>query len=245
MDQPPFYMQDPQQQPPPFYGQPEIFPPWENDGRPLVERWVETVKAVFASTPGFFARMAPSGGISKPLVFGLIGGSAGSIAGQLFGMILTFILRSLGLAAAQGAEQKGLALMMAGNLGGGLCGILLAPIAIAISMFINAGVAHICLMLVGGANRDYEATFRVQAYLLGSLGLLQFIPFCGSLAYGIWFLVASIVGLSKVHNISTGRAALAVLLPVILCCVCVVLLFGFGGFGMTHGHIPEFSGFPR
>ena len=37
---------------------------------------------------------------------------------------------------------------------------------------------------------------------------------------GIWALILNCIGLARAHEIETGRAVLAVLLPVILCCGC-------------------------
>ena len=51
--------------------------------------------------------------------------------------------------------------------------------------------------------------------------MLQIVPVCGAMVSGIWALVCTVIGISKTHNIPTGKAVLAVFLPMIACCVIV------------------------
>jgi hypothetical protein len=93
-------------------------------------------------------------------------------------------------------------------------------------------------MIVGGANKPFEATFRVLAFSQGSTGPLQIIPLCGGLIAGVWALVVNCIGLARAHETSTGRATLAVLLPVIVCCgggLLLLFLFMFGALGAWSG----------
>ena len=62
--------------------------------------------------------------------------------------------------------------------------IILVPLFIVIVLFIWSGLAHLCLMIVGGANQSFETTFRVFAFTQGSTGPLQIIPLCGGLISG-------------------------------------------------------------
>jgi hypothetical protein len=100
---------------------------------------------------------------------------------------------------------------------------LLAPLLVFIGLFVGAGILHLCLLLVGGDRQGYEATFRVQTYSAGA-HLLNVIPLCGWLVAPVWLLVLQIIGLKEAHGISGGRAALAVFLPLIVCCGFVFLL---------------------
>ena len=83
------------------------------------------------------------------------------------------------------------------------------------------------LMLVGGADKGFEATARVCSYAQASQ-LAQVIPFCGGLLSLVWSLILLIVGLSTAHGISRGKAAVAVILPVVLCCAFLVAMTFFG-----------------
>jgi hypothetical protein len=80
-------------------------------------------------------------------------------------------------------------------------------------------------MILSGARQGYETTFRVLAYAQGSTAWMQVIPIFGPLIGGIWALVIEIVGLSKAHEISAGKATLAVFLPVIFCLVVCGIMF--------------------
>jgi hypothetical protein len=82
--------------------------------------------------------------------------------------------------------------------------------------------------MVGGAKKGFVDTFRVLCYTQVS-SLLGLFPFCGSLLAAVWHLVLQVIGLSAVHRITVGRALLALLLPLLLCCGCAGLLFSIFG----------------
>src|SRR5207253_10132063 len=108
--------------------------------------------------------------------------------------------------------------------------MLLVAVVIVIGLFIGSEIVHVCLMIVGGANQSFETTFRVIAVAQGSTGPLQMIPVCGGLIAGVWALVCNCIGLARAHETDTGRAVLAVFLPLIVCCGGVLLIaFMFGG----------------
>ena len=75
-------------------------PAWEDQSRPLFQRWMETVKGVFSRPEEFFSTMRQEGGIGAPLAFGVIGGSVGIIIAQLYSMIFHVGLFSIFLSAA-------------------------------------------------------------------------------------------------------------------------------------------------
>jgi hypothetical protein len=115
--------------------------------------------------------------------------------------------------------------------------VFLAPIILTVVLFIWSGIVHLCLMLVGGANQAYLVTFKTMCYV-ETASLANLIPFCGSYVSPIWSVVLAVVGLREVHRTTTGKAALAVLLPLGLFCICLaVLMFAFGAamFGAMGG----------
>jgi len=91
-----------------------------------------------------------------------------------------------------------------------------------IGYFIAAGVLHLCLLIIGGARRDFEATFRVVCYAAGA-NLFNIVPFCGGLVAWLWNAVLNVIGVREAHEISTGRALLAYCLPALVCCGFVTL----------------------
>ena len=72
-------------------------------------------------------------------------------------------------------------------------------------------------MMLRGANYPFEATFVVVAYVTGATSLAQVVPICGQHIYLIMSLVYAIIGLGAVQQISGGKAAAAVLLPLLIC----------------------------
>jgi hypothetical protein len=92
-------------------------------------------------------------------------------------------------------------------------------------------------MIVGGANQPFETTFRVLAFTHGSTGVLELIPVCGGLIALVWAIVVNCIGLARAHETDTGRAVLAVFLPLVVCCgLGFVLLFMVGGLGAWGHH---------
>jgi hypothetical protein len=63
------------------------------------------------------------------------------------------------------------------------------------------------------------------------------IPVCGGLIAAVWGLVVNCIGLARAHETDTGRAVLAVMLPVIVCCgggLVLAMMVGFGALGFPH-----------
>jgi len=100
---------------------------------------------------------------------------------------------------------------------------LFMPFIIIIGIFLWSGFLHLILLMVRGAGGGFEATFRAVAYSYGAYLFLA-IPFCGGLIASVWSIIVAIIGLKEAHGTSGGKAAFAVLFPLILCCVAVVLL---------------------
>jgi hypothetical protein len=97
------------------------------------------------------------------------------------------------------------------------------PILTIIGVFIGGGILHVCLMIVRGNRKGFEATFRVIAYAMGTQ-IFGIIPFLGGAVGAIWALVIEIIGLRESHGISTGRAALAIFLPILVILALLAVL---------------------
>jgi hypothetical protein len=95
------------------------------------------------------------------------------------------------------------------------------PIQIAIGFFIGSGILHICLLMVGAGKNGFKATFRVVAYTSSSL-VFALIPFVGGAIVTIYNLVLLTIGFRESHRTTTGRALIAVLLPMIVVLLLIV-----------------------
>ena len=199
--------------------------PWEHrQERGFLNAFIETLAMVLTKPDLAFRTMKTEGGLAEPLIYALIGGCVGGIVS----LLLSLGLQSMGLFAGQQDTFAALAGIGVGSI----ALIVLVPLFIVIGLFIGSAIIHLCLMIVGGANKSFETTFRVLAFSQGSTGPLQIIPVCGGLIAGVWALVVNCIGLARAHETTTGRAVLAVLLPLIVCCGAGILLaMMFGALG--------------
>jgi hypothetical protein len=200
--------------------------PWENRQQlGFAKAWFDTVSLLITKPSEAFTMMRPEGGLADPLIFGLIGGCAGTIVSILF----QGVFQSL---PGLGSRNSAFDLFGLGPWGFLLIYAALSPILIIIGLFIGSAILHVCLMLVGGANRSFETTFRVACFTAGSANLFSMIPVCGGIITAIYNVVLQCIGLSRAHQTTTGKALLAIFLPLIVCCgVCLLLGIVFGGFG--------------
>jgi hypothetical protein len=196
--------------------------PWEHrQERGFLNAFIETLAMVLTKPNLAFQTMKTEGGLGEPLIYALIGGCVGGIVS----LLLSLGLQSMGLFAG----QRDTFAALAGVGIGSIALIILVPVFIVIGLFIGAAIVHLCLMIVGSANKSFETTFRVLSFSQGSTGPLQIIPVCGGLIAGVWALVVTCIGLARAHETSTGRAVLAVLLPLIVCCggaILIAIMFG-------------------
>jgi hypothetical protein len=199
--------------------------PWERrQERGFFNAFIETLSMVLTRPAEAFSVMKREGGLGEPLVYAIIGGWVGGIVSFLFSLGF----QSVGLFTDQ---HNGLAAMAGMGLGSAAI-IVFLPLFIAIALFICSAIVHLCLMIVGGANQPFETTFRVLAFSQGSTGPLQIVPICGGIIAGVWALVCNCIGLARAHETDTGRAVLAVFLPLIVCCGGGLLIaFMFGALG--------------
>src|SRR5438094_3630617 len=202
--------------------------PWDHrQERGFFNAFVETLVMVLTKPGEAFTAMKREGGLGEPLIYALIGGCVGGVVSFLFSLGL----QSIGLFG----DRHNTFAAMAGMGIGSVLIVVLIPLAIVIVLFIGSAIVHLCLMIVGGANQSFETTFRVLAFTHGSTGPLQMIPVCGGVVAGVWALVCNCIGLARAHETDTGRAVLAVFLPLIVCCGGVFTLAMFGVFGAWSG----------
>lgn len=186
--------------------------PWER--RAETGFWTglfETVRLVLLEPSRAFGELKPTGGLGAPLFFFVLLGTIGGVAGVFYQVAFNTVDQ------AATPEQQAMAAMFTSTAAIGVT-IMILPFVLAALAFIGSGLIHLALILVGGAKRPFEATFRVGCYAGGATSLLQLLPVCGTAVASVWNFILMIIGLSKVHGIGKGRAALAVLLPSIVCC---------------------------
>jgi hypothetical protein len=199
--------------------------PWEDRDRlGFVNALVETTKKVLGEPVPLFRALSRPSGVGSPLLYAVIVGWIGAVASGFYSALFQSLVGSSMAGVGENPELAA-ALGFAQSWGGFLVQAILAPVFLIIGLFIAAGVFHVMLLILGGAERDFESTFSVVGYAQAP-AILGIIPFCGSLVAAIWSLVLYVIGLSEAHGIGRGKAAAAVLLPLVLVCCCCGLLMG-------------------
>jgi hypothetical protein len=203
--------------------------PWdERDRLGLLTALVETTREVLGSPTRFFGAMPVTGGIGSPLLYAVIVGWIGLVAAALYQAVFRSIVGP-SFGALGGRPELTAALGFAESWGGFIVQAVLGGLFVVIGVLFAAGVLHLMLLLLGGARRDFEATFRVVSFAQAT-SVVFLLPFCGQLVGGIWALVLYVIGLAQAHGISNGKAAAAVLLPILLlCCCCAGIMALFAG----------------
>jgi hypothetical protein len=196
--------------------------PWEHrQERGFFTAFVETLVMVLTKPSTAFSVMRIEGGLGEPLLYAIIGGGIGVIVWFLFSLGLN----SLGVLTPR---ETGFGPMLGMTVS--FMVLVWRLVAVAVAHLVFGGLVHLSLMLIGDAKKTFETTFRVIAFSQGSTAPLQLVPCCGGLVALVWCLVANCIGVARAHEIDTGRATLAVLLPMIVCCGGgLFLLFIFGG----------------
>ena len=205
------------------YWGPRNGPPWERDGASLNSFWA-TIKSMYSSPQLFFREMRREGGLSAPLLFAMAGAVAGGLATVCYQAgFQAFMFQVVAANQRPGAgapinPAMSIPVMV-------VVWLIFIPIGVVMQSFVGSGVNHVCLMIVGGARQAYETTFRVVCYSNGSAALFGLIPICGPYIQGILGLVFTGIGLAYAHETTGGKATLAVLLPVIVCCGAAISLY--------------------
>ena len=210
--------------------------PWDRRGQiGLGAALIDTTRQVLFRPQAFFRSMPVSGGLGGPLLYAVIVGYVGLLAAALYDFVFRAVMGpSLQRFGGQNPELEKLFPLAPSGIGLVLQ-IVLGPALVAVLLFVFAGITHLMLMLLGGAQRDFEATFRVAAYARATHLLqiaLGIIPLCGALLVGIYGIVVAAIGLSEVHGISRGKATAAILLPLLLFCCCAGAVFGVAMWGV-------------
>lgn len=185
----------------------EEYTPWES-GEGFIAAFLRTTQEVLFSPTKFFKKVAAGEGYWSPFIFAMISGIIGCGA-----VLLWQWLFFSGMVPPQIRSVTTYSLFL-------VFAIILIPFWVAFSIVVGSGVIHLCVMIVGGNRKGFEATFRAISYSHSAL-LFYIVPVIGSIVGGIYYLILIILGVREGHEISTGKAVLGVLLP-------LIIVFGLG-----------------
>jgi len=219
-------------QPPPAYAPAPAGLPWEM--RPQVgfaDALVDTIRLFVTSPAEAWSRTREKGDIGQPLLFAVVVGWIGIAFNSVWNLIFgNMWLRFLPMLPPQMRDQMAFRGFGRG-VGSTLVALILAPLFVIIGLFIWAAVLHLCFMIVGALSTStagFEGTFRVIGYSSVSQ-LAQVVPVVGGLVALVWNLILVVMGAQRIHRTTQGKAIVGLLIPIVLCCGCVLLAIVFAG----------------
>ncbi len=206
--------------------------PWEDrQNLGFVQALVDSVKLFVTAPQEAFRRMRENGDYMSPLLWVVIIGVVVGLFSFLSSLAFSGGNPFAGLPDDLQEQLGPLTAMASGGVGIGA--IIMTPIMAIIGMFIWAGILHLCLLAVGalgGSQAGFEGTFRAASYsYIGALPSI--VPIVGGLVALVWTVFLLVVGISTVHRTTQGKAVIAILIPLALCCVCAIA----GGAAMVAG----------
>ncbi len=196
----------------------------------FINNWYKTAKAVIFHPKEFFKSMPTTGGFGEPFKFAVINIFIASLLGAAF---LHLIMSSLSWDTDRSLVVICIVYMDLGAafLMSALISIFsesyltydiiwFAIVLILGNIFILPAIYHLFLRLLG-AKKNYEATFRIKAYL-SVFYLLSCIPLINIFAL-LYFFYVTAIAFKEVHEISMKRAIVPVVLIII---ILSAILFG-------------------
>jgi len=201
----------------------------------FIDEFIETWKKVITTPSDFFREMPTSGGYEAPLKFAVVNYIIAGIGTALVSILaFTFIASLLPMTSFWPGSAFGSA----------LSNIIVTPIMGIIGLFIIGAILYVCFKIVGGSG-SYEGTVRIVAYA-SAVEAVSWIPILGWIA-GLYAIYLAIVGGTFVHNITTMRSVIAILIPLIVVAIIMILLIvvlgaafltalGTGGYGGYCGY---------
>ena len=194
--------------------------PWEDPGLGGLDGFFQTVILFITRPDEAFARVSPTG-IGRPFFYAVVMAWIEALAFVAYWVILefpfvAFSLPDLDEAIAEAAISTGVMVLIVAGV------IVLLPLFVAVGLAVHTCILHLMLLIVGEGKGGFETTVRALCYA-HTADLANLIPICGGLVSLVWFVALQIVGVSRCHRCSYGKAALAVFLPILLCCSCLTV----------------------
>lgn len=205
--------------------------PWEEPSAGLGSI-VPTSMRFIASPIEAFGEMSLTVDLVRPVAYFVTWALLGACMSQIWGFVLFDVLLGI-VRSLAGSQFEKLAPFI--HKPGALqliLGLVITPLVALIVLFVWTAVVHLMLTILGGANRGFTATLRVMCYAQTTQVAVALPGIGGFIAFA-WRLILEVVGLSRAHRTESWKAALAVFLPLLLCCLCIAA--GVAAFGAAVG----------
>jgi hypothetical protein len=179
----------------------------EFDPSDPLSSFVDVLRCVVLHPVVFFAGIPRREGLRNPFLFALIGIVIGAVLNAVVGLVgVQSSFQSYeGLLGPLGLSSQSFA--------GFVASIVFLVVIGIVSLVVAAAIYQLVVgLLLRRGNAGFRATFRVVAYTAGVTNLVGWIPILGLLVilYGLYL---QIVGLREVHETTTGKAILVLVIP--------------------------------
>ena len=201
--------------------------PWEAQNAGLGSIFPTALGFISRPTEAFGA-MSLSVDLVRPIAYFVTWALIGACISQLWSLVLYDAMLGVVRSLAGSQFERLAPLMHRPGPVQLLLGLVVTPLVALVFVFVWGAVVHLMLTLLGGANRGFTATLRVMCYA-ETTQIAALLPGIGGFIALVWGLILEVMGLSLAHKTEGWKAALAVVLPLFLCCVCVIagaVLFG-------------------
>jgi len=181
---------------------------------------ISTTRDVLFSPRRFFDALPPDGPLGAPVLYFLICSAITAVINTV--ATLAFLAVPVGIALATGSWEAGLILRLLTVFV--FASLVVVPVLFVAGFFVSVPIQHLFILLVAGREqKGLSATLRVSCYSVGAPVAVAWIPVVGFLAIFYCFYL-HMVGLKRVHGISTGRSLGATLMLTTILLVLAVAL---------------------
>lgn len=187
--------------------------PWPaSPDESLLGAFFRTWRESVFSPSDFFRRLPVPGPVGPALIYYLVVG----VLSAAFNLYWSTMARIF-IGAPVATSEAGL------EAWSPLLSFLFAPLGLFIVLGLVLIVVHLLLLLFGGARHGAQTTLRVLCFAYGPT-VFSIVPILGGIVASVWVFVLSIIGLREAHQTDGWRAAVAVLLPLLLFIMAGVLI---------------------
>jgi len=195
--------------------------PWEEPNAGLSSIF-PTALRIITSPVEAFSKMSLTVDLVRPIAYFVLWALLGACIGQIWNFLFFDSFAGIARTLAGPQFEKLAPFLQKPGMFQIVIGLVVTPLIALIVLFIWSAIVHLMLTLLGGANGGFTATLRVMCYAQ-TTQLAVVLPGVGGLVGFVWRLILEIVGLAQAHKTEGWKAALAILTPLLLCCVCIAV----------------------
>ncbi len=186
--------------------------PWdERESLGLWRAWWRTSVQLLSSPTQTLGGAAPDAPLGSSMLYAALSTAAGFGPTLLMYAVIYIPLAQLGSKGAGfGVASAVVPVVMVAYL------LFLMAMQLA-GVLVLSGLDHLGLMLAGAQPKAYTVTVRAHALSMAPY-LVGLVPVCGFYVFPVWSLVVRVMANLHFHRTTAGKAAGAVLLPLLLLC---------------------------